>query len=325
MTLDDLASVIVPNWNGQRLLADCLDSLACQSYGRLEVIVVDGGSTDGSLSLLGERYGWVRVLPLPRNRGFAGNVNAGIRASRGRVVLLLNNDAQADSEWVGACVGALSEDANLGSIASKVLVHGTTVLNSAGDTLTRAGRPVQRGNGQQDGPEWAQPVPVFGAMGGAAAYRRTMLADVGVLDERFFAYLEDLDLAFRAQLRGWGCRYVPTAQVWHIGRATGGGLLESFCNGRNLIRLLVKNVPTGLLRRLAPGIMRFQVERSLDALRAFRGSAARATLSGQCAGLRELPLSLLARRTVQKRRRVSDPDVLRLLPSDPWLGSRASR
>jgi GT2 family glycosyltransferase len=150
-------------------------------------------------------------------------------------------------------------------------------------------------------------------MGGAAAYRRAMLADVGLFDEVFFMYLEDVDLAFRAQLRGWGCTYQPLARAFHLGSASGGGTLASFYNGRNLIRLIAKDLPTGLFRLVLPRMFRFQAQRASAALRAWRGSAARATLRGQLVGLAELPRHLADRPAIQQRRRVSDAAVLALL------------
>jgi GT2 family glycosyltransferase len=312
-----LASVIVPSLNGARLLPSCLDSLVRQSYAHVEVIVADGASTDATPELLAKRYPSVRLLSLQRNLGFTGNVNAGLRAARGEVLCLLNNDAQADLDWVAACVEALALQSELGSVASKVLYADGLTLNSAGDLLGRDGAPRQRGNAQADAPEWDTPSDVFGAMGGAAAYRRTMLEDVGLLDERFFMYLEDVDLAFRAQLRGWACRYEPAARVLHVGGASGGGKLESFYNGRNLIRLLAKDLPGGLVRRMLPAILRFQLRRAQEALAAWRGTAARATLRGQLAGLAELPLHLADRPIVQRRRRVSDQAIYALLSPVP--------
>jgi GT2 family glycosyltransferase len=140
-----------------------------------------------------------------------------------------------------------------------------------------------------------------------------MLADVGLLDEVFFMYLEDVDLAFRAQLAGWSCVYQPAARVAHQGGASASGPLTSFYNGRNLIRLLAKDLPAGLVPQLLPGILRYQASRARAALAAWRGAAARATLRGQLVGLLELPRHLADRPPVQARRRVSDTHVLALL------------
>lgn len=314
-----LASVIVPTLNGAHLLPECLDSLLRQSYANLEVIVADGASSDGTVELLARAYPSVRLLRLQRNRGFSGNVNAGLRAARGEVLCLLNNDAQAEADWVSICVETLMDPSlsSVGSVASKVLFADRRTINSAGDVLCRDGAARQRGAGQPDGERWSQPGTVFGAMGGAAAYRRTMLADVGLLDDVFFMYLEDVDLAFRAQLRGWGCWYAPTARVYHRGSATGGGVLASFYNGRNSIRLLAKDLPSGLVPRMLPAIARFQARRAAQALDAWRGAAARATLRGQLAGLAGLPRHLADRPPIQRRRRLSDAAVYALLsPED---------
>jgi GT2 family glycosyltransferase len=307
----------VPSLNGAHLLPACLDSLASQSYPNLLVVVADGASTDATAELLAHRYPKVRLVTLRRNRGFAGNVNAGLRAARGEVLCLLNNDAQADREWVSACVDALALHPSVGSVASKVLYTGGHTINSAGDLLCRDGAARQRGNGQPDTPEWDAASEVFGASGGAAAYRRALLEEVGLLDEAFFMYLEDVDLAFRAQLRGWSCHYEPAARVVHRGGASGVGKLESFYNGRNLIRLLAKDLPTGLVRCMLPAILRFQAQRARDALAAWRGSAARATLRGQLVGLAELPFHLRDRRAVQRSRRVSDQAIFALLSPAP--------
>jgi GT2 family glycosyltransferase len=308
-----LASVVVPSLNGAHLLPACLDSLTAQSYPEIEVIVSDGASIDGTRELLEGRYRSVRLLRLPRNLGFAGNVNAGFRSAHGEVLCVLNNDAEADRDWVAAGVEALMSHPEIGSVASKVVYLDGQTINSAGDLLGRDGAPRQRGNGLPDGAEWDREMAVFGASGGAAAYRRAMLEDVGTFDEAFFMYLEDVDLAFRAQLRGWSCLYVPSARAAHRGGGSGGGALESFYNGRNLIRLLVKDLPPGLWRRMLPAIARFQLERARHALQAWRGAAARATLRGQLVGLAELPIHLAARPAIQRRRRVSDRLVYALL------------
>ena len=146
-----LASVIVPSLNGAHLLPTCLDSLARQTYARVEVIVADGASTDATADLLARRYPSVRLLALQRNGGFAGNVNAGLRAARGEILLLLNNDAEAEPDWVGMCVETLVQHPELGSVASKVLFAAQRTINSAGDVARprRRAAPARRRPGRR--------------------------------------------------------------------------------------------------------------------------------------------------------------------------------
>jgi GT2 family glycosyltransferase len=202
------------------------------------------------------------LLRLRRNGGFSGNVNAGQSARAARCCYYQQRRPRR-ADWVATGVDTLLAQPELGSVASKVLYADRHTINSAGDVVGRNGAARQRGNGQVDGPAWDEPRSVFGASGGAAAYRRRMLADVGLLDEAFFMYLEDVDLAFRAHLRGWACRYEPRARVYHLGSASAPGPLVSYYNGRNLVRLLVKNVPAGLLRTLLPSALRYQARRAV--------------------------------------------------------------
>jgi GT2 family glycosyltransferase len=309
-----LASVIVPTLNGAHLLPDCLDSLTGQSYSRVEVIVADGASSDDSEAVVREQFPAVRWLALPENRGFTGNVNAGLRAARGEILALLNNDAEADPTWLEELVRGFAADPRVGVCASKILLHDRrTVLNAAGDVYYRDGTPGNRGVWQEDRGQFDRPEYVFGASGAAVAYRRSMLADVGLFDEHLFMYCEDVDLSFRAQLRGYRCLYVPTARVYHRLSATGGGPLASYYCGRNFIYVLLKNVPASLLRRYGLRMLGAQLRIASEALRHGRGAAARARLRGQLAALRELPAILRRRRAVQSRRRVSDAYIASLL------------
>jgi GT2 family glycosyltransferase len=309
-----LVSVIIPNWNGAHHLPACLDSLAGQRYPHFEVIVVDNGSTDGSLSCLMREYGWVRVLPLGENRGFAPACNLGMRAARGEIVVLLNNDTATDPGWLEAVVDTFARHPEAGAVASKMLLYDDrSRLHTAGDFYRLDGTPGNRGAWQRDEGQFDVETPVFSACGGSAAYRRSMLDDVGLLDEAFFFSCEDVDLGWRAQLAGWPCMYTPRAVVYHKVSATGGGVTNSYYDGRNFIYLIVKNFPASLLRRHWRDILRAQGRITLEALRAWRGEAARARLRGQLAGLLGVPRMLLARRAVRRRRRASDAELLQVL------------
>lgn len=311
---NSLASVIIPNWNGGHLIGPCLDSLRAQSYPRIEVLVADGASRDRSPELIAERYPEVRLLRLAANHGFSGNVNAGLRAARGEVLALLNNDAVAEPGWLAELVGGLEADPRAGACASKILHFDDRArIASAGDLLGRNGLAAQRGNGELDDGRFDLGGEVFAASGGAAAYRRAMLDEVGLFDEHFVSYLEDVDLGLRGRLRGWGCRYVPTARVYHRVSATGGGPLASFYVARNSIRLLARGFPLGVLWACWPLIAAAQLRRARAAAKAWRGAAARATLRGQVAGLLDLPHAVRSRRAVQAGRVLSDEGLLGLL------------
>jgi len=303
--LDRLVSVIIPNWNGGHHLPMCLESLRRQTYTRVEIIVADNGSTDGSLELLASDYPEVHVLDLGENRGFAGACNAGIRAARGTLVFLLNNDTEVDARWLDEVVAAFERHPAAGMVASKMLLFDQRdTFHTAGDFYRVDGIPGNRGVWQKDMGQYEREEAVFNACGGSAAYRRAMLDQVGLLDEDFFYSCEDVDLAWRAQLAGWQCIYAPRAVVYHKLSATGGGVTASFYDGRNFIYLLAKDYPGDLWRIHWRAILRAQLRITAEALRAWRGAAARARLRGQLAGLVGIPRMLRKRRAVQRGRMV---------------------
>jgi GT2 family glycosyltransferase len=215
---DPLASVIIPTWNGAALLREALDSLHEQTERDFEIIVVDNGSTDETIALL-EGYPEVRLVRFETNLGFAAAANAGIRTSRGDVVALLNNDVVAEPGWLAALLDALATHPEVGSCASKMLMYNRPdTIDSAGDRLGVFASNI--GHGMPDGGEFQTCYHVLSACAGAAAYRREALDRVGLFDERFFAYLEDVDLGVRLQLAGYDCMFVPGARVRHRGSAT---------------------------------------------------------------------------------------------------------
>ena len=300
-------SVIIPNWNGERHLPTCLDALRRQTWHDFETIVVDNASRDGSRRLVADRYPEVRLLPLAENRFFSGGVNAGIKAARGQVMVLLNNDTEADEDWLLELKKALDAHPEAGMAACKLrLFDRRTVLHSAGDFYSRAGVPGNRGVWQEDQGQFDADIWTFSACGAAAAYRRSMLDAIGLLDEDFYGYCEDVDLAFRAQLAGFRCLFVPTAIVYHRLSATGGGPIASYYCGRNFVSVIVKDMPGELLRRHWPGILRAQLGHTAESMRHFREPAARARLAGQLASLKQLRLMLRKRREIQASKRVSD-------------------
>ena len=309
-----LASVIIPNWNGIQHLPVCLDALRAQTYRHVEVILVDNASTDGSRQLVAERYPEVGLLALDRNLGLTGGNNLGFRTAKGEVLISLNNDTEADPTFVEALVAALVEHPEAGLAAAKMLLFDRRdTIHSAGDGYGLDGIPFNRGVWERDGGQFDRPGWIFGGCGGAVAYRRSMLDEVGLFDESFFMYCEDVDLNWRAQLAGWRCWYTPQAIVYHKLSATGGGPIASFYTGRNTLWVIAKDYPGSLLRKYWPRIVAAQWQVSREALRAWRGEAARARLRGQLAGLLGWPKMLRRRRAIQAIRRVPDEYIEALL------------
>jgi len=254
--------VVIPNWNGCHLLGPCLESLGQQTYRDFQVVVVDNGSTDGSRSFLAGHYPEVRSILNNVNRGFSPAVNQGIRATESDLVVILNNDTVVDREWLASLVAAASANPDVGMFACKlVLAKPPGMLDSAGISVDRLGFAWDRLGGTAVGEADEQCLEVFGPSGGAALYRRRMLEEVGLFDEEFFAYLEDVDLAWRARTYGWRCLYVPQAKVIHHHSATAreGSPFKSYQLGRNKVWLLVKNYPVRRLWYYIPLVLLYDL------------------------------------------------------------------
>jgi GT2 family glycosyltransferase len=307
-------SVVIPNYNGEQLLPICLDALRLQSYRDFETIIVDDASTDGSVALLEREYPEDRVLRLEQNMGLAGACNRGAAIARGEILVLLNTDTEAEAGWLAALVHALVQHPEAGSAASKMLLFDQRdTLHTAGDLYGTDGIPRNRGVWQRDEGQYDQDLAVFSGCGGAVAYRREAWDAVGGFDEDLFMYLEDVDLGWRLQLAGYCAVFAPQARVYHRLSATGGGALSSFYTGRNTIWILAKDVPGFLLRRHWQAILRAQWRIAWQALRAWRGEAARARLRGQIAGVLGSPRMLRKRRAVQASSRVDHEYLSNLL------------
>lgn len=302
-----LASVIIPNWNGIKLLRPCLDSLRKQTLTHFETIVVDNGSSDGSVQVLSSEYPEVRTLALSINSGYTGGCNAGLYAARGRYLVLLNNDTETDPHWLENLVNGLRRHPDAGIATSRIMLYDRRqMLNSAGDQYGRDGLPNSRGVWKTYDANFAGESFVFGGSGGALALRREMLAQVGLFEEAFFMWCEDVDLSWRAQLSGWKCVYEPEAVIYHHLSATGGGKLASYYVGRNTIWVIARNYPPSLYKRYWSRIWAAQWRIMWSALRSWRGEAARARLHGQLAGLLSLGSWRQFRRSNMQGRRVSD-------------------
>ncbi len=303
-------AVVVPNWNGRHLLEECLDSLVSQSIPA-QVIVVDNGSVDGSGSLVRSRYPGVRLLELDRNHGFTGAVNRGIELAGedgADFVALLNNDARADVSWLERLLAAVEEHSEVGIATSKVLMTDGRHFDSAGNHYSVWGHPFPRGRGELDAGQYDERALVFGASGGASLYRMAMLAEIGVFDDDFFAYYEDDDLSFRAQLAGWKVMYEPTSLAHHRVAATSSKhpTLRRYHVTKNAFYLFQKNMPRRLYVRYLP---RFGV----GFLSLLAGIAKRGDFAALFPSLWRIAVTLgplmSKRRSIQRTRVVSDAYV----------------
>ena len=310
-------SVVIPNWNGAEALPACIDSLKNQSL-ELKIIVVENDSTDESFELLRNGYPEIEVVRNAENRGFAGGVNAGIRRAiqlGSEYVALLNNDAAADKDWLAGLVNALKANPKAGIATPKILSSTGEYLDSTGDLYTNWGLPYPRGRREAALDKYDAEKEVFGASGGASLYRVKMLEEIGLFDEDFFAYYEDIDISFRAQLAGWKVIYVPQATVNHeisgpSRKIRGFGTYQTM---KNLPWLFWKNVPNELLLKIAPRFGFAYFAFYLSAL--VRGHALAAT-KGLLVSLTLLPKKLWQRFKIQRAKKVSARYINSILTHD---------
>lgn len=304
-------TVIIPTYNGETLLPLCLDALERQLFRDFETVVVDNGSQDGSITLLEERYPHVAIIRLPRNLGFAPAVNAGIRRSRSKFIALLNNDAVPEPRWLGELVSTLAGRHDISFCASRMLDYrNPAIIDSAGNSYALNGRSLPRGFLARDSGQYEQEEEVFGACAGAALYRRALFDRVGLFDESFSSYKEDVDLDFRAQLAGERCLYVPGAVCRHMGGATTGKRKSDLAmrlSTRNGIITFIKNMPAPFLARAIP-LLLFDLLFQLGYhLVTWRQPAA--FIRGCAGALPRIPRALRERRRIQ---RAASPDIPRL-------------
>jgi GT2 family glycosyltransferase len=308
-------AVVIPNWNGRDWLPACLAAVSAQQRAPDEVIVVDNGSVDGSLDYLAREHPDVRLIALGHNTGFAHAANVGWRAARTDHVALINTDVVLADDWLAQMLAAIDADSETGAVACKMVsLADPGRVYDAGDILRRDGVCEQRGRFMADDGRFDAPGEVFAACAGAALYRRAALDAVGGFDERYFAYLEDVDLGLRVRLAGWGCRYQPV-----VARHAGEGSSHQLPGGhhrlvtRNTVLLVAKAFP---LRWL--GLVAY---RQLGwAWHAARERRLRAHLAALLSALPLLPDALRARREL---RAVAVVPIAEAIPSRPFRGPRA--
>ncbi|MDQ6663893.1 MAG: glycosyltransferase [Acidobacteriota bacterium] len=320
-------TVIVVNWNRKPLLRACLASLHRQTNPAAETIVVDNGSNDGSAEMVVAEFPYCRVIQNSGNRGFCAGNNQGIHAANGQLIALLNNDAEADPNWLAALQGVFTNAPSIGMAASKILVYeDPRRIDKVGHLIYPDGQNRGRGTGALDEGQFDRVEEVLWPDGCAAMYRKDMLDRIGGFDEDFFAYGDDAELGLRARIAGWKCVYTPHAVVRHHRGSTLGlksarrlRLIE-----RNRVLLAVKLFPWSLL---AVNKFYYFARLSAGALAALRGrgetalfpglrgkwTVARALIQGDLEAIWMLPKMLRKRREIRKIRTLSGKEIRRLI------------
>lgn len=312
MSSSPKVTVIIPNWNTERWLTGCLDGLRVQTYQDFKVLLVDGGSTDNSVALVSEHYPEVDLVTLAQNRGFAPTVNAGLARADSDYVALLNVDTVPQPNWLTGLVDVMDQSPpEVGSLASKMLaLNNPTLIDDAGDTFSWYGSARKRGLGEP-ATNYDQVADVLSACAGAALYRRSFFEDVGLLDENFTSYLEDIDLGLRGRLRGYRCLYVPEAEVLHQGQ--GAETARSryvYLLTRNRLMVLLKNIPLALLWKHAGTLLFGQFYFFLVYKRPFH------SLAGIISLLLALPRIMRQRQAIQQGKTISNQALESMLTNE---------
>lgn len=303
-----LFTVIIPNWNGRHHLQECLESLRVQSFPDFETLLVDNGSSDGSVEYVRQEWPEVEIVALPENIGFAAGVNRGIEASRGKFVVLLNNDTLVDSHWLESLAAAIRQNPDVPIFASKLLnYYDRAIVDSAGDAIDLSLGPYKIGEFQPS-ERFPERRFIFGACGGGGCYRREIFDRIGFFDEDFFAYFEDVDFSFRANWAGFRTLFVPDAIIYHKVAATSGASSKNrdrfdILRRRNFIFLVIKNYPASFLVRHLPFIVCAHLLKFISYVLQGRWKVAFGTQRAILAGL---PAMLRKRRQVMGMRKIAN-------------------
>ncbi len=239
-------TVVIPNYNGIKYIRGCMDSLRAQKDISFDILVIDNASEDGSLEILQKEYPEARVIVLPENTGFCHAVNLGIRESATPYVILLNNDTVVKPGFVRSLVEAIEESEDVFSVSSMMLsMQDENLIDDAGDGYCALGWAYAIGKGQPV-EKFNKKTEVFAACGGASVYRKSVFEEIGYFDENHFAYLEDIDIGYRARIYGYRNCFEPKAKVIHAGSATSGSRYNEFktrLSSANNAYMIGKNMP----------------------------------------------------------------------------------
>lgn len=243
-------SVIIPSWNGKGLLKDCLESLSKQTFRDFEIIVVDNGSSDGSVEYIQSNDVTIKLVRNKKNRGFAGGINSGVKESHAKYVVFLNNDTAVDKNWLKYLVECADNHPEVFSVNPKLLnFSDRKLIDGVGIQINEVGQARSIGWQEKDSGQYEKEQYIFGATGGASLFVREKFIKLGMFDESFFMYSEEVDLAFRAQFAGWKSIYCPKAVVFHKHKATAKKYPQriEYWQFRNMMATIIKDFPSEIL------------------------------------------------------------------------------
>lgn len=243
------STVVIPNYNGIKYIEACLESLMIGTITDFKIIIVDNASKDGSLELIKEKFPNIKLIENSENTGFCKAVNQGILASDTEYVILLNNDTRVDKLFIHELEKIMDSDDRIFSASAKLVsLYDKTKIDDAGDFYCALGWAFAQGKGKHPD-KYNKVKEIFASCGGGAIYRRKLLVDnngVGLFDENHFAYLEDIDIGYRARIKGYKNVFVPSAIVYHAGSATSGSRYNEFKTklaSKNSVYIIFKNMP----------------------------------------------------------------------------------
>jgi GT2 family glycosyltransferase len=241
-----LISIIIPNYNGESYIKQCMDSVYNQTCKEFEIIVVDNASKDNSIKIIQDNFKNVKIIDNKNNLGFSVAVNQGIIEAKGEYIVLLNNDTEVHEYWLNNLVKCIENDEKVFSCCSKMIRYlERDKIDDTGDEYNLLGWAYKRGDGESID-KYNKNQSVFSSCGGAAIYRKRVFDEIGYFDENFFAYMEDVDISYRAKIHGYKNIYCSDAVVYHIGSATSGSKYNSFkikLAARNNLYVVYKNMP----------------------------------------------------------------------------------
>lgn len=319
-TKHPLVSIVILNYNGERYLERCLNSVFSAEYPNFEVIIVDNASTDNSPALfmrLPKREPPLVVIRNPRNLGFAEGNNIGIAVTGGKYVVLLNNDTEVTPDWLNGLVSELERDSSIGAAQSKLLqMRDKACIDSLGDFIDYFGVTFQRGYGEIDAGQYDDACEIFSARGAAMIVRKSVIKQIGVLDPLFFIRCEDIDFSWRIRLRGYRIILVPSSVVYHAGGYATSEIQSSevlFHSAKNQFMMLFKNYELRNFIKFNP-LFQFFGNIFIDIFRRKRPSDIIARLKAICWILSNFRQIYKNRQLVQKAvRKVPDSQIMNFM------------